>query len=81
MQMKADWATIRFRNVWLQLNRPPKNQMHLYPKANQVLQEMYDIYKAIDQTGYEQMPEERYKEWLRSFDKEKGKQPIQIIRP
>jgi hypothetical protein len=81
MQMKADWATIRFRNVWLQLNRPPKNQMHLYPKANQVLQEMYDIYKYVDQTGYEQMPEERYKEWLRSFDKEKGKQPIQIIRP
>ena len=81
MQMKSDWATMRFRYVLHQLNYPPKDQIHLNPKANQVLQEMYEIYKYIDQTGYEQMPEERYKEWLKSFDKEKGKQPIQIIKP
>ena len=81
MQMKSDWATMRFRYVLHQLNYPPKDQIYLYPKANQVLQEMYEIYKYIDQTGYEQMPEERYKEWLKSFDKEKAKQPIKIIRP
>ena len=81
LQMKSDWATIRFNYVWNQLNRPPQSQIHLYPKANQILNEMYGIYRYIDQIGYEQMPEEVYKVWLKSFDNEKGKQPIKIIRP
>ena len=81
LQMKSDWATMRFNYVWNQLNRPAPNQIHLYPKANQILNEMYGIYRYIDQIGYEQMPEERYKLWLKSFDDEKGKQPIKIIRP
>ena len=81
MQLKSNWATMRFKYVLHQLNYPPKNQIHLYPKANQILQEMYSIYSYIDKTGYEEMPEELYKAWLKSFDNEKGKQPIQIIRP
>ncbi len=81
MQMKADWATMRFKYVLHQLNYPPKNQIHLYPKANQILQEMYSIYGYIDQTGYEDMPEVMYTAWLKSFNNAKGKQPIQIIRP
>jgi hypothetical protein len=81
MQMKADWATMRFKYVLHQLNYPPKNQIHLYPKANQILQDMYSIYGYIDQTGYEDMPEDMYTAWLKSFNNVKGKQPIQIIRP
>lgn len=81
LQMKADWATIRFRYVLQQLNYPTKDKIHQYPKANQILQEMYSIYNYIDQTGYEQMPEERYKLWLKSFDEEKIKRPQPIIRP
>ncbi len=81
MQMKADWATMRFKYVMYQLNYPPKNQIHLYPKANQILQEMYDIYGYIDKTGYEQMPEELYTAWLKSFNDEIGKRPIEIIKP
>ncbi len=81
LQMKSDWATMRLKYVLHQLNYPPKNQIHLYPKANQILQEMYEIYGYIDQIGYEDMPEERYKLWLKSFDEQKGKQPILIIKP
>jgi hypothetical protein len=51
------------------------------PKAQQVLQEMYDLYGFIDQTGYEAMPEEFYKAWLQSFNDQKGKQPILMIKP
>lgn len=81
MQLKADYATMRFKYVLHQLNYPPKNQIHLYPRANQILQEMYEIYGYIDQTGYENMPEEMYKAWLKSFNEEKRKQPTPIIRP
>ena len=81
MQLKADCATMRFKYVLHQLNYPPKNQIHLYPKANQILKEMYEIYGYIDQTGYEDMPEEIYKAWLKSFNNEKEKQPILIIKP
>lgn len=81
MQLKADCATMRFKYVLHQLNYPPKNQIHLYPKANQILQEMYEIYGYIDQTGYEDMPEETYKAWLKSFNEQKDKQPILIIKP
>ncbi|MEN9611345.1 MAG: hypothetical protein RLZZ628_2159 [Bacteroidota bacterium] len=81
LQLKSDYATMRFKYVLHQLNYPPKNQIHLYPKAQQVLQEMYAIYHFIDQTGYEPMPEELYKAWLKSFDDQKGKQPLSIIKP
>ena len=81
LQMKSDWATKRADYVGFQLNYPPKEKLYLYPKAIEVLQERNKIYQYIDQIGFEIMPEERYKEWLKSFDKEKGKQPIQIIRP
>jgi hypothetical protein len=81
MQLKSDCATMRFRYVLQQLNYPSKSQIHLYPKAQQVLQEMYDLYGFIDQTGYEAMPEEFYKAWLQSFNDQKGKQPILMIKP
>ena len=81
LQMKADWATMRFKYVLHQLNYPPKDKIHLYPKAHQILQEMYGIYKYIDQTGYEQMPEEVYKAWLKTLNDEKAKQVIQVIKP
>jgi hypothetical protein len=81
MQLKSDCATMRFRYVLQQLNYPPKNQIHRYPKAQQILQEMYTIYDAIDQTGYEAMPEDLYKAWLQSFNDQKGKQPILMIKP
>lgn len=81
LQIKSDWATMRLKYVLHQLNYPPKNKIHLYPKANQILQEMYQIYGYIDQIGYEDMPEEVYKTWLKSFNTEKDKQPILIIKP
>jgi hypothetical protein len=81
LQLKSDCATMRFQHVLQQLNYPTKKQLHLYPKAQEVLQEMYAIYGFIDQTGYEAMPEELYQAWLKSFDDQKGKQPILTIKP
>jgi hypothetical protein len=81
LQMKSNWATKRADYVGFQLNYPSKEKLYMYPKAIEILQERNKIYQYIDQIGFEIMPEERYKEWLKSFDKEKAKQPIQIIRP
>jgi hypothetical protein len=81
MQLQSDWATMRFRYVLHQLNYPPKNQIHRYPQAQQILEQMYAFYRQIDQTGYEPMPEDIYKNWLKSFNTAKAKQPIRVIRP
>ena len=81
LQIKSDYYTFLFRYVWEQLNRPSKEQIHLYPKANEILQTMLANYGHLDQIGYEIMSEEGYKSWLKSFETEKGKQPFKIIRP
>jgi hypothetical protein len=81
LQMKSDWATKRADYVGFQLNYPPKEKLYLYPKAIEILQERNKIYQYIDQIGFEIMPEERYKSWLKSFNEQKEKQPIKIIRP
>ena len=41
LQIKADYYTFLFHYVRKQLNYPPKERIHLYPKANDILQKMY----------------------------------------
>jgi hypothetical protein len=81
LQIKADYYTLLFRHVWQQLNKPTKEQIQLYPKANEILMKMYAIYDHLDKVGFETMSEEAYKSWIKSFETEKGKQPVKIIRP
>jgi hypothetical protein len=81
LQIKADYYTLLFGHVRKQLNFPPKERIHLYPKANEILQKMYANYDYLDRIGFETMTEEAYKSWIKSFETEKGKQPVKIIRP
>ncbi len=81
LQIKADYYTLLFGHVRKQLNFPPKERIHLYPKANEILQKMYANYDHLDRIGFETMTEEAYKSWIKSFETEKGKQPVKIIRP
>ena len=81
LQIKADYYTLLFGHVRKQLNFPPKERIHLYPKANEILQKMYANYDHLDRIGFETMSEEAYKSWIKSFETEKGKQSAKIIRP
>jgi hypothetical protein len=81
LKIKANYRTVLFDYVVWQLKYPPPATINQYPKAYELLRLRDEAYDRIDQIGYENMPEEAYTAWLKSFENEKGKQPIEIIRP
>jgi hypothetical protein len=42
---------------------------------------MHEVYGQIDRVGFEEMPQDAYERWLKSFEVEKGKQQKEIIKP
>lgn len=71
-QVKSDYQTLRFEYVVKQVGRPsPEVLKARYPKIYQLLQERNQTYQIIDASGYQEMPEQAYKEWLKSVNKEK----------
>jgi hypothetical protein len=81
LQSKSDYQTSLFFYVIDQLGRPPVEQLPEFPKAYGLFLKMHEIYGQIDGLGFEEMPQDAYERWLKSFDTEKGKQPKEIIRP
>lgn len=81
LKIKANYRTNLFGYVVWQLNYPHPSTIHEYPEAYELLRLRDESYDQIDALGYEEMPEEAYSAWLKSFENEKGKQPIEIIRP
>jgi len=71
--VKSDYRTMRFMYVQKQLNVSPDN-IHKYPKAKQLLDEMYAQYDIVDNLGFAQMPAEAYEKWLGSLQNAKQKQ-------
>lgn len=71
-QVKSDYQTLRFEYVVKQVGRPsPEILKTRYPKIYQLLDERNQTYQIIDASGYQEMPEQAYKEWLNSVNKEK----------
>lgn len=73
-QVKSDYQTLRFDYVVNQVGRlhPDTLKIH-YPKVYQLLKERNQSYQFIDASGYQEMPEQAYREWLKSVDKEEEK--------
>ena len=77
-QIKSDYQTLRFDYVVGQVGRPSPDLLKAqYPKIYQLLEERNQIYRLIDASGYQEMPEQAYREWLNSVNKEKEKQEHQ----
>jgi len=81
LQIKSDYQTSLFFYVIDQLGRPPKDRLPEFPKAYELFLKMHKIYGQIDGLGFEEMPQEAYQRWLKSFETEQGRQPKEIIRP
>ena len=81
MKIKANYRTVLFDFVVWQMNYPPPATIHEYPEVYELLRLRDETYDRMDALGFEEMPEEAYNAWLKSFENEKGKQPIEIIRP
>lgn len=74
-QVKSDYQTARFYYVVNQAGRPTPDILKArYPKIYQLLEERNKTYQIIDASGYQEMPEQAYREWLSSVNKEKEKQ-------
>lgn len=71
--VKSDYRTLRFKYVQKQLNISPDN-IHKYPKAKQLLDEMYAEYEIMDNLGFEEMPAHAYEKWLGSLQTARQKQ-------
>lgn len=74
--VRSDYRTMRFMYVQKQLNVGPEN-IHKYPKAKQLLDEMYAQYDIVDNLGFEEMPTEAYEKWLGSLQNAKQKKESQ----
>lgn len=78
LQIKSDYYTLLFDHVIKQTNRPrPEILQKQYPKAFEILLQRNKLYETIDKSGYTEMPEEAYKDWLKSVNAEKEKQEQQ----
>ncbi|WP_306353671.1 hypothetical protein [Flavobacterium sp. '19STA2R22 D10 B1'] len=82
--VKANSAKARFEYVMQQLGINPLNHQELqnirnFPKAVTLLNEVNQRYDAIDNLGYEPMPEEVYQQWLQSMTDEKQKQDNETL--
>lgn len=69
----SDYRTLRFQYVQKQLDVSPQN-IHKYPKAKKLLDEMYAQYDKVDKLGYENTPADAYEKWLNSLNGAKQQQ-------
>lgn len=80
--MEADYETRLTLEIARLLNiRNPKILKKVSPEAYKHYERMHELYKEIDDSGYEEMPKEIYARWLRHVDKlkkeeSKNHQPI-----
>ena len=74
----SDYRTMRFQYVISQIKEPPQ-QIHKYPRAKALLDEMYAQYDVLDNLGFEDMPEAEYEKWLNSLNDAKQKQQSQEL--
>ena len=80
LQLKSDYHVRLFSYVARQLGEPPVEQLRNYPKAYEMYKNCCLLMKQINDLGYEPMPEETYKKWLKSLEQNKKMQE-KIIRP
>ena len=77
-QIKSDYQTLRFEYVVNQVGRPtPEILKTRYPEIYNLLDERNQTYNIIIASGYQEMPEQVYQDWLKSVNKEKEKQEQQ----
>lgn len=82
LMYKSDYYLTLLKYVGHQMGYPPlKYVINNDPQAQQFFLKLQQINKIIIESGYEEMPENTYQTWLRSFEKEKAKNPTLIIRP
>ncbi|WP_291585801.1 hypothetical protein [Bacteroides sp.] len=82
--MEANYETRLTLEIARLLNAPnPETLKRISPEAYKHHERMHQLYKEINDSGYEDMPKEIYARWLRHVDKlkkEDVKHPQPVMR-
>ncbi len=72
--LKANYYGLLFQHVAEQKGMPPLEHLMNDPKAAKIFNKRNQIYQTIDNLGHQAMPEEVYKDWLKTLDENKSLQ-------
>ena len=71
--IKSDCVTSWFQMVWAQLGKPSVQEAQAkYPELLKINRSMLKVYELVDNSGYMQMPEAAYRNWLSSIKNEQN---------
>lgn len=74
LMANSNYATYIFRELLQKANFPPKEKFSEYPELQAAYNNMIVEQQKITERGYQDLPEQQYKEWLKSIELEKQKQ-------
>lgn len=75
--LEADYQTKLTLRIAELLNTPnPEALKQVSPEGYGHYERMHELYRMIDQTGYEETPPEIYQAWLNHIEKEKEKERV-----
>lgn len=78
--LAANLATEAALNQIKAAGSPPSQELPKYPEAYTAYQRMMTSYAVLDNTGFQEMPPERYQAWLQSIEKEKKSQQAKELQ-
>lgn len=73
LMANANDAAGKVDEIAHQYHYPKKEKLDQYPLLKQAVEQMWAAQDKVNQTGYQEMPKEQYKDWLQSMEVEKEK--------
>jgi hypothetical protein len=74
LMINANYCTQVFRHLAQAANYPPSENLYQYPQLQAAYNNMLAAQQKIATLGYQDMPEQQYRQWLKSIELEKKKQ-------
>lgn len=78
LMTQANYYYYIFRDELQAAGNPPENNYPDYPRLNAAFGRLREARQKIQQTGFQEMPQEVYQQWLKSLELEKQKQQNRI---
>jgi hypothetical protein len=74
LMTNSNYATYLFQDLLKRAGFPPKEKFTEYPELQSTYNNMMAAQQKVNERGYQDMPEQQYKDWLKSIEAEKQKQ-------
>jgi DNA primase len=74
LMANSNYTTYIFRNLLQKANFPPNEKFAEYPELQAAYNKMIALQQKLTERGYQDMPAQQYKDWLKSIELEKQKQ-------